>query len=168
MLIQHSMTKEEFGIKWEASKERFYRFAFAYVKNEGDALEILSEATYKAFSNLHSLKEPAFFNTWFNRIIINEAYSFLKRVKRFVPMEEETVIHAFSEDEYSHMETKLDVYELLDKVSDEEKTLIILKYFEDKSFKEISVILNMKENTVKAKLYRTLNKLKTYIEGELK
>lgn len=45
--IRH-LTKEEFARRWEASREKYYRLAYCYTKNEPDALEILSEATYRA------------------------------------------------------------------------------------------------------------------------
>lgn len=44
--INH-LTKERFAEKWEKSREKYYRLAYCYTKNEQDALEILSEATYK-------------------------------------------------------------------------------------------------------------------------
>ncbi|MFQ9636990.1 MAG: RNA polymerase sigma factor [Eisenbergiella sp.] len=42
----------------------------------------------------------------------------------------------------------------------EEKTLIILKYFEDRSFREIAETMKLPESTVKTRLYRTIGKLK--------
>ena len=49
--------------------QRFYRMAYSYMKNEQDALEVISEATYKGLKNLHRLREPDFFVTWMTRII---------------------------------------------------------------------------------------------------
>lgn len=39
------LIKEQFAEQWEASREKYYRLAYCYTKNEHDALEILSEAT---------------------------------------------------------------------------------------------------------------------------
>ena len=53
-----------------------------------------------------------------------------------------------------------DIYRCLDKLSAAESTLLILKYFEERSFRAISGILCMPENTVKTKTYRLLRKIR--------
>lgn len=162
LLFEKKMTKEEFGVRWEASKEKFYRFAYCYVKSEHDAWEILSEATYRAYCSLHKLKDPQYFETWINRIIINCACDYLKKNSRFVSIEDYSTEIADSDYDFSESETKLDAYELMEILTPDEKTLIILKYFEEKSFKEISLILEIPENTAKTKVYRALSKMKQH------
>ena len=49
------MNKERFAQAVLAQKEKFYRIAYSYVKNEQDALDIVSEATYKGLKSLHTL-----------------------------------------------------------------------------------------------------------------
>ena len=56
-MSQH-LSKKQFAQHMENNKAKFYRLAFCYVKNEHDALEIISEATYKGFINLGKLDEP--------------------------------------------------------------------------------------------------------------
>lgn len=82
------MTKQEFARRWEASREKIYRFAYCYVKNEHDAMEILSEANYRGFCALGTLREPACFDSWMCSILMRCAYSFLKQHNRFVPYED--------------------------------------------------------------------------------
>lgn len=151
-------TKEQFASCWEVSREKYYRLAYCYTKNEHDALEILSEATYKGCCHLHQLKQPEHFDTWMSRIIIFEAYHFLKWKKRWVSYEQYMEIP--NENMFCEVEENVDIYRCLDKLSAEERTLLILKYFEERSFKEISEILCMPENTVKTKTYRLLRKIR--------
>ena len=84
-MSQH-LSKKQFAQHMENNKAKFYRLAFCYVKNEHDALEIISEATYKGFINLGKLENPEFFDTWMSRIIINCAYDLLKKQKKFFRM----------------------------------------------------------------------------------
>ncbi len=151
-------TKEQFASCWEASREKYYRLAYCYTKNEQDALEILSEATYKGYCHLHQLRQPEHFDTWMSRIIIFEAYHFLKQKKRWVSYEE--YMEAPDENIFWEIEENVDVYRCLDKLPAEERTLLILKYFEKRSFKEIAEILSIPENTVKTKTYRLLKKIR--------
>ena len=65
-------------------KELLYRTAYAYVKNQEDALDIVSDTVYKAYRSLRKLKEPAFFNAWLTRILINCSLDHLKKQKRII------------------------------------------------------------------------------------
>ena len=65
-----------------------------------------------------------------------------------------------NENMFCEVEENVDIYRCMDKLSAEERTLLILKYFEERSFKEISEILCMPENTVKTKTYRLLRKIR--------
>ena len=58
------------------------------------------------------------------------------------------------------IDDRLDLYQALNTLNPEEKTLIILKYFEDRSFREIAETMKLPESTVKTRLYRTIGKLK--------
>ncbi len=49
MFCLKHFTKEQFASCWEVSREKYYRLAYCYTKNEHDALKILSEATYKGY-----------------------------------------------------------------------------------------------------------------------
>lgn len=151
-------TKEQFADCWKASREKYYRLAYCYTKNEQDALEILSEATYKGYCHLHQLKQPEYFDTWMSRIIIYEAYHFLKYKKKWVSYEE--YMDVPDENVFREIEKSIDVYRYLDKLSAGDRTLLILKYFEERSFKEIAEILAISENTVKSRMYRLLKKIR--------
>ena len=155
------MTAKQFARRMEESQAKFYRLAYCYVKNEHDALEILSEATYRGFIHLKRLEKPEFFDTWMSRIIINCACDLLKKQNRYDFHEPDDSLPAREED--LSVDDRLDLYQALDTLSPDEKSLIILKYFEDRSFREISSILNLPESTVKTRLYRIIGKLRTAI-----
>ena len=159
--MNHSMTAKQFARRMEESQAKFYRLAYCYVKNEHDALEILSEAAYRGFIHLKRLEKPEFFDTWMSRIIINCACDLLKKQNRYDFHEPDGSLPAREED--LSVDDRLDLYQALDTLSPDEKSLIILKYFEDRSFREISSILNLPESTVKTRLYRIIGKLRTAI-----
>ena len=158
MFYGKHLTKEEFAGRWESSREKYYRLAYCYTKNEQDALEILSEATYRGYCSLHQIQKPEYFDTWFCRIVIHEAYRFLKHKNRWVSYEEQSEGEA--EPAFQTIEDSLDLYRCLELVAPEVKTLLILKYFEERSFKEIGEILSLPENTVKTRIYRELKRLR--------
>lgn len=64
------------------NKEEFYKLAYSHVKNEHDALDIVSEATYRGLQSLHTLREVDYMKTWFYRILINESNKALRKKRR--------------------------------------------------------------------------------------
>ncbi|MGW9528233.1 sigma-70 family RNA polymerase sigma factor [Paenibacillus terrae] len=140
-------------------KERMYRIAYSYVKNQQDALEIVSEASYKAFLSYKKLESLDYVETWIARIVINCAIDHLRRKKKYTYIEDSQ--HSLtSADSNISLEEKMDLYEALEVLKPEERSFIILKFFEDQRFKDIAEVLSLSENTVKSKFYRILNKLK--------
>ena len=75
--------EEAFYALMSSQKERLYRIAYAYLKNEDDALEAIQETTYRAWKTFGRLREAKLFPTWIVRILLNCCNDEWKRRKRF-------------------------------------------------------------------------------------
>lgn len=142
------------------NQDKFYRIAYSYVKNREDALDIVQEAVLKALKSYKKVKEPNYFTTWFYRILTNTAISYIRKSKKIIPMSDH-MIEAFASDT-SH----LDLYDALDLLKPDDRTLIILRYFEDMKFKDISAITGLNISTVKTRHTRILEQLKNALDWE--
>ena len=153
-LIKESMkgNKESFGILIKNNKEYLYKMAFLYVKDEQDALEVIHETVYRGFLNIEKLKKAKFFNTWITRILINVSIDFLKKKGKNEMLDESTPIR--KEKCEISTEEKLDLYNAIDLLNDNYKTVIIMMYFNDMKIKDISKVMEIPENTVKTYLRR--------------
>ena len=153
-LIKESMkgNKESFGILIKNNKEYLYKMAFLYVKDEQDALEVIHETVYRAFLNIEKLKKAKFFNTWITRILINVSIDFLKKKGKNEMLDESTPI--IKEKCEISTEEKLDLYNAIDLLNDNYKTVIIMMYFNDMKIKDISKVMEIPENPVKTYLRR--------------
>ena len=136
----------------------FYRIAFSYVRSEADAQDIVQESAYKAIYHAKKLKKPEYAKTWICRIVINEAVSFLRKRKKeqAEPIDKELAGR--------ETEDMTDLRTALEKLPAEEKTVIILRYFEDMKLEEIAAVCEESLSTVKSRLYRTLKKLRLDLE----
>ena len=134
--------------------ESYYRLAFSYVHQEADAMDIVQEGACKAMAKSRSLREERFAGTWVYRIMINTAKDYLKKYER----ERGTLREDMAAPEKSGVD--LELREAVDRLPMQEKTLIILRFYEDKPLAEIAEILQENLNTVKSRLYRTLEKLR--------
>ena len=145
-------------------QEQFYRIAYSYAKNQQDALDIVQTSVEKALRASGGIKEQKYIATWFTRILINTSIDVLRKRKREVltdTMEDWIGARVEEQDE------NLDLYEALDLLKPEEKTLMILRYFEDLRFQDIAEAMDMNINTVKTKTYSIIKKLKIQMEGEV-
>ena len=71
------MDKERFGEMILANERQFYRIAKSILRKDEDCQDAAQEAIARAFGHLGSLKEDAYANTWFTRILIRECYTLL-------------------------------------------------------------------------------------------
>lgn len=143
--------------------KKLYKVAYCYVKNEQIALDIVSEATFKAYISIHKLKKVEFFDTWLMKIVINEALTAIKKQKKII------YLHDYKKDieeKKESIEENMDLYKALDELKKDDKEILVLKYFADLTFLEISKMIKKPENTVKTKHYRALEKVKKILEGE--
>ena len=135
--------------------ESYYRLAFSYVHQEADAMDIVQEGACKAMAKARSLREERFAGTWIYRIMINTAKDYLKRYEKEREILREDMIASPEQGEVDP-----ELQEALDRLSVQEKTLITLRFYEDKPLSEIAEILQENLSTVKSRLYRTLDKLR--------
>ncbi|CCP27400.1 RNA polymerase, sigma-24 subunit, ECF subfamily (fragment) [Tepidanaerobacter acetatoxydans Re1] len=75
---------ESFYKLLEPIKDRLYRTAFMYMKNEDDALDCVHDSIVKAIQSIDSLREPQYFNTWITRITINTCKDNLRKSKNTI------------------------------------------------------------------------------------
>ena len=136
--------------------------AFSYVKNKDDALDIVQNAVCKALDHYESLRNEAAVKTWFYRILVNESIFFMKKQRREVLSGEDLNVDVpYYEKGY---EAEDDLEGQIDRLDEDVQKIIRLRFFEELSLKEISQVMELNLNTVKAKLYRGLKLLKQNVQ----
>ncbi|WP_340451246.1 RNA polymerase sigma factor [Peribacillus butanolivorans] len=105
------------------------------------------------------VKEDSYFESWVTSIFINECRSiYRKRKPKGMENPEDSL-------DISQFQNKLEILEDLDQLDQIYKEIIILKYLQGYSQKEIAIILKLPVGTVKSRLYRGLLTLRKIIEG---
>lgn len=139
--------------------EKYYRMAYSYVFCEQDAMDIVQEGAYRAILKSDLLKQPEYVDTWICKIVINEALRFLKKNK-LASVDMESLPEQGKEDEVED----IDLQRALDKLDEQERAIVVLRYFEEEKLENIGKTMNLNVNTVKSRLYRAMDKLKKYME----
>lgn len=138
-------------------KYSLYRIAYAYLKNEQDALEAIQEVTFRAFKNLKKLREPKYFSTWLTRILINYCNDELKRKKRFIHNHQH---ERFEAGKTENNDDRIAVEYAIQKLGPKLQEVVVLKYFHDLTIDQIAHQLNRPEGTIKTWLNKALRDLR--------
>lgn len=147
-------------------QQSLYRMAYSYVKNSEDALDSVQESIVKAISSVDSLKKSQSIKTWVYRIVVNTSLDALRKQKRLDIMDEETLGRYYFEAESDNY-SNLDLAKALDQLPPDDRSRIILRYYEDLKMEDVADILNENVNTTKTRLYSTLRKLRLQMEDEI-
>ena len=142
---------------------KLYRLVFSYIKDEEQSLDVIQNTILKALDNLEKLREEKYLETWIYRIAINESLKYLKKQKNEPIFNIQDYEISSEEFENKDITDVMDLYKAIDSLKPKLKTVIILRFFEDKSLAEISKITNSNLSTVKTRLYKALNELKIKI-----
>lgn len=146
--------------------DRLYRTAYLYVRNREDALDVVQETAYKAFSSISKLRNEQYFLTWITKILINCAYDVQRKRRNEISSENEVASLSGVKNE-----EKLDLAAAIGKLPAKHQTSIIFFYYYGMSLKEISTSLKVPENTIKTYLSRGKKQLRkllgrSYFDGQ--
>ena len=147
------MDKEEFASRVKKITKRLYRTANLYLGSEDMAVDAVDEAVYRGFVSLSKLREPDFLETWVTRILINECKKEFRRRKREQPLDSIT-------EKAEEMLDALPLKEALNRLPQELKEVIILRYFTGFTLSETARSLEIPQGTVVTRQRRALSLLK--------
>ncbi|MFZ5842651.1 MAG: RNA polymerase sigma factor [Pseudomonadota bacterium] len=147
-------------------EKRVYNLAYRMTGNRQDALDLMQEAFLAVYRNLPNYRAEGVFAAWLLRIVANRAVDFLRR-RRGNPLHkaaevDEDVIVA---DDSSHRRVEQDslrstLLRLMAQLSNDQRLVVELKFFQHLTFEEIAGQLGIPENTAKTRLYTALQKLR--------
>lgn len=144
-------------------KEKLYRMAFTYVRNEEDAIEIFQQTVLQAIESVHQVKEASYFSTWLTRICINKALALLKKNKKLIVMDE--IEERRMESDSLDIAQQLDMARALGLLPEKYKTVLMLRFYQDFTVKQIAEFMECPEGTVKTMIHRGLAMLKKDLKG---
>lgn len=139
--------------------KKYYRVAYSYCFNPNDAMDIVQESAYKAIKYSHSLKQIEYADTWICKIVINTALQMINKKKNFTYELDESIPY---EENFEHIHMR----DLVFSLEEPERSIVMMRFFEDYKLEDISKVLELNLSTVKSKLYRGLRKLKKALENK--
>jgi RNA polymerase sigma-70 factor (ECF subfamily) len=173
-LVRRVQARDEMAFREivERYQTKVFSIIYGILRNHNDAEDISQQVFAKVYFSIKNFDSRSSLLTWIYKITVNECYDYLrkKRVRKLVYESD------FSEDDAQRMEASepavdqaapVDkqlaqrdlVVKLLAKVSEEDRSLILLKEVEGHSVEELASMTGLNENTIKVKLFRARQKL---------
>lgn len=159
---------KRFGPLYEKYYKKIFLFIYRRVADEDQTADITAQAFMKAITHLPRYEFKGLpFSAWLYRIASNEMNMFFRGTKntRSITIEDQGLEKLKTELEEEDGEEEAVLLKNMQKLAQEEIYLLELRFFEDKSFKEIGFILNITEINAKTRTYRLLDKLKKMMKG---
>ena len=138
-----------------------FNLAYRFAGCRDDAEDITQSAFVKIYENLPSYDPRRKFFSWMYRIALNEALNFKRARKETTELpaeltsEEETV-----HDTLEHREEQQRIGDAILRINEDLRSVIVLHYFAECSYADISFILEIPERTVKSRLYDARERLR--------
>lgn len=136
-------------------------FAVSYLilGNSADCEDAVGQAILQAYESRGKLRKRESFRAWFLQILRNEAYGILRRQRRVQPVDELPEQSAPEEDADERMDLRSAMMEL-----DEDQRTALLLQQEGYSMEEIGRTLDAPVGTVKSRIFRAKNTLRTILQ----
>jgi len=173
-LVRRIQARDELAFREivERYQAKVFSIIFGILRNHNDAEDIAQQVFSKIYFSIKNFDFRSSLLTWIYKITVNECYDYLrkKRVRKLVYESD------FSEEDAQRMQnidTAIDqrpavdtqlalrdlAVKLLEKLSPEDRSLLLLKEVEGHSVEELAQMTGMNENTIKVKLFRARQKL---------
>lgn len=142
-------------------------------KDSGAARDLLQEIFIKTFVHLNDYDHSLQFSSWIYRIAHNETVSYFRKERSrpgVLTREEDFFLFetisddASRNDQHEQRHTVLEIKSAVNRLESKYRDVIVLKFFEEKSYEEISDILQIPQGTVATLVSRAKKKIKIYLE----
>ncbi|MFN8061831.1 MAG: RNA polymerase sigma factor [Vicinamibacterales bacterium] len=158
----------ELVIRWERP---IFALAYRVIGREEDARDVVQETFLRAFRSLGGFKGQAKFSSWLYRIALNLCRDWIRRERRTpvvqAPEGVDVIELAGEIDPSDHVEAATSRRQLsravaraMTRISDDQRTAIILKEYQGLTFQEIADLQGCPLSTVKTRLYQGLTILR--------
>lgn len=160
---------EAFRALYDTYYREIFTFIYKRVNEEEITADIASQVFVKAMIKIKSYRFKGVpFSAWLYRIASNEVNQYFRKTKanRTISLEESGLHRLKDEvddDAGQHEEQRSLLLKALQYLNEKEVQLLELRFFEDRPFKEVAVILNITETNAKVKTYRLIEKVKKIV-----
>ena len=142
--------------------DRAYRLAGLILGSFNDAEDATHDAFVRAWNHIDSLRDPAGFRAWFDRILVNVCRDRLRRARivQFMPVDAEAMDRQ-SVDYLDQLRDEHDLMAAIAALDVDLRVAVILRYWADLTVDDIAERLAIPAGTVKSRLHRAIGHMRS-------
>ncbi|OGS28266.1 MAG: hypothetical protein A2297_10235 [Elusimicrobia bacterium RIFOXYB2_FULL_48_7] len=169
--------REAFGKIIDMYADKIYSMCYYSSKNKSEADDLFQEVFLKAFQSINNFSRESNFSTWLYRITVNHCidrgrhrnlvsfFSVEKNDEQGLTLEDKMPDSAPGpEQEAQKQEVNERLISALGRLNPRQRAAVLLMYFEEKSLKDISEIMDCSVGTVGSRLSYAFKKLRAYLK----
>lgn len=156
---------EAFGELMNRYEAKLTRYLGRFLHDDDAVTDVLQDVLVKAYINIQSFDESYTFSSWVYRIAHNEALNVLKKKKStpFSWFDPEALVpyfayHDKTEENIDLEVLKKDIEQVLIKLPESYREILVLYFYEELSYKEISLVLKIPISSVGVRINRAKKK----------
>jgi RNA polymerase sigma-70 factor (ECF subfamily) len=149
--------KEAFELIVQLWQKPLLTFALRYLDQQTDAWDAVQETWISVIKGLNKLQNPSLFVSWLFRILTNKCIDRLRKKQQEVYLLKQADIKLGTSEISNENES---LSQAVQGLSDEHKTLIMLRFGQGLQIGQIAAMLNIAEGTAKSRLHRALARLR--------
>lgn len=149
-------------------QKEIYFLACRMVLNKEDAADVVQETFVQVFKKIHQFRSASTFKTWLYRVAINQCKNFLRVLKknRELAQVENYVVTDPNDSQLDVLlkNEKVDlISETIEKLPKKQKAILILRTYQELSYKEIAEIVGGSVNSAKVNFYHAIENIKRLV-----
>ena len=161
--------REAFRILVEKHQDVLYGTAYLMTGSKMVAEDQVQEAFLSAWKGIGSFRTGRPLKPWLVRILVNKVLSYRRaNSKTIISLDTDPVADPAGDDPAEDIERRDQLQRVLRSLSEEQRQVVLLRYFTGLSLAETSAALGRRQGTVKSQAHRALEQLKNLIEDDNK
>jgi RNA polymerase sigma-70 factor (ECF subfamily) len=141
-----------------------YRLARAILRDPGEAQDATHDAFIQAWRKWSTLKDPARFEQWFDRILVNSCRNRLRHASRWQTRDISGEVVIAAGDPFGQTSDRDVLGPAIATLSPDHRIVVALRYYRDLSIDEIARRLAVPAGTVQSRLHYALERLHVAID----
>ncbi len=154
-----------FGKLVEKYQDQILNLVYDFTGDFNGAKDIAQEVFVKVFVKIASFEGRSNFATWLYRVAVNTCLDEARKKKKksFRLFSGRDTLEKIKDSTVTDVEEQPEIDFKLEKLSEKQRTAVVLRYYNDMRVSDIAQIMECSENTVRTHIYRAIEKLKKVI-----
>ena len=160
--------RDLFTVLYDRYSDKVYRKCISFTKEREEAKDLMHDVFLKLFFQLAKFDAKSRFSTWLYSVVYNHCVEYYRKESKKISQELDDDLNYSNEEEDEESELASyrsnNLKKAMEKISAEEKALLLMKYQDSFSLKEMMEVFNISESALKMRLARARQRVKVIIQ----